>query len=84
MSSVRNPLVSIVTPSYNQADFIRDTILSVLDQSYPNLEFIVVDGKSTDGTLEIIERKLGRKKRRHFACPAWSVPVSAKLLRNMT
>ena len=50
------PKLSIVTPSFNQAAFIERTLRSVLDQRYENLEYIVVDGGSTDGSVEIIER----------------------------
>jgi glycosyltransferase involved in cell wall biosynthesis len=48
--------ISIVVPSFNQASYLEETLLSVLDQGYPDLELIVCDGGSTDGTREILER----------------------------
>lgn len=50
------PRISIVTPSYNQGEFIEETIRSILLQGYPDLEYIVMDGGSTDGSVEIIRR----------------------------
>ena len=56
------PAVSVVTPSYNQGQFIRDTVESVLNQDYPRIEYIVADGGSTDTTLEVL-RSYGERIR---------------------
>ena len=52
----RRPRISIVTPSFNQAKYIVATIESVMGQDYPNVEHIVIDGGSTDGTLDSLGR----------------------------
>jgi glycosyltransferase involved in cell wall biosynthesis len=61
------PPVSIVTPSYNMAEYLRDSIESVLTQDYPRLEYLIIDGGSTDGTLAILESYGSRL--RHLSGP---------------
>lgn len=60
MNEKINPTVSIITPSFNQAAFLEETMRSVLEQDYPNIEYIIMDGGSKDGSLEIIQKHAGR------------------------
>ena len=56
----KNLLLSVITPAYNQAEFLRDTIESVLAQDYPHIEYRVIDGGSTDQTAQVLAEYKGR------------------------
>ncbi|MDO3383239.1 glycosyltransferase family 2 protein [Gilvimarinus algae] len=71
------PLVSIVMPSFNQAQFIEQAIVSVLEQDYPRLELIVADGGSTDNTIEILRRLRAKDSRLHWLSEPDTGPANA-------
>ena len=54
--------ISVVIPSYNQGEFLEETIQSIISQEYPNLEIILIDGNSSDNSLEIINKYSGHFK----------------------
>jgi glycosyltransferase involved in cell wall biosynthesis len=58
-----NPLVSILIPTYNSVDFVEDTVRSIMNQTYTNIEIVIVDDASTDGTMKILE-KLSKEDKR--------------------
>lgn len=63
------PSLSVITPSYNQAEFLERTIRSVLAQDYPGLEYLVMDGASSDGSVAILERWAAAQKLRYVSQP---------------
>lgn len=68
MNALGGPLVSVIMPAFNSARFIMQAIDSLRAQTYANWELIVVDDKSTDGTIEIIEREVKRDQRVRLIC----------------
>ncbi len=53
---IKYPKISIITPCFNAVNYIEQTILSIIEQNYDNLEYIIIDGGSTDGTVDIIRK----------------------------
>ncbi len=66
MSEMRVPKISIVTPSYNQAAFLEEALVSVKEQGYPNVEHLVFDACSSDGTVDVLRRMSARSGWEHL------------------
>ena len=62
MESKQYPLITIVTVSFNAVNSIEETIKSVINQTYANIEYIVIDGGSKDGTIDVIKKYRGKKQ----------------------
>ena len=76
MSSRAEPFVSVVTPVYNGSPYFDECIRSVLDQTYDNWEYVVVDNCSTDGTLDLAHEYARQDRRVRHPCYLPSIPVA--------